>query len=308
MSKKATINTQTKVSKAPLPSVKISVKKSTKSKKPANDIKKIGESSLKGTINTQTKVSKAPLPSIEISVKKSTISKKPANDIQKIGESSLQETKQFFKALVTKSSKAESKSPKEKPKTVEPLTIDLNKLTVKEVDKPVEPEQTEIINMKMAVNIVFHLGNKSLNEQDKWPVFLDKKNSFSSFCRVRETRYVNCSNIEELFPDKVRLKILNAFYYGYPLVIDIGSDVIYLNKFISVCNEIDKNLYEDICNKEFVKNKDRYRDLIKETDENKFEEEFLGEYQRFYVVFVTSNIELEEYFSKFAIPFIIDND
>ncbi len=41
MSKKATINTQTKVSKAPLPSVKISVKKSTKSKKPANDIKKI---------------------------------------------------------------------------------------------------------------------------------------------------------------------------------------------------------------------------------------------------------------------------
>jgi hypothetical protein len=257
--------------------------------------------SKKVTIKSRSSAEKAPLPSVKFgeAEKKPSKLKKPSTEIE-IRKSSLKAT---TSAVKTPESNSQTNNEIVNLKPVEPTVTERS---VKEIDKP--KDSAETINLKIAVSIVFHRANQILNEKDRWPAFLDANDLFSGFCRVRETRYLNCMNSDELVADIVREKILTAYYYGHPLIIDFGSDDYTIEKFINVCNEIDTHLYGDICNKTFIKNKKRYKDLIKKSDLNQFKEDLIGEYEKFYVAFLSNNLKLEEYFSKFAIPFIVKNE
>lgn len=204
---------------------------------------------------------------------------------------------------------------KNKSKPIE-LVKTLPKLSMKPAMTPTaelvvnEPVLTEpqVINMKQAVSWIFHRTNPVLNEATKWPVFLDSEDIFSSFCRVRDTMYINTLNEEELTPEIIRMKVITAYYQGFPLIIDFGYEPTHHEKLAKICNEVNNGLFEDICEKRLVTDSDRYKTLIREEDGNRFIPETIGEYQKFFVVFLSTNLSLENYFSKFAVPFIIRND
>ena len=145
-----------------------------------------------------------------------------------------------------------TESPGKSYKPNESLSVSLAKLSVAEVEtQHKEKKPTQVINLKKAVIMVFHQSDLKLNESEKWPVYFDPEGLFSSFCRVRETRYVNCTNIVDMLVDVVRDKVLTAYYYGHPLVIDIGFEKTNLERFRTVCDEVDAKLYEDLCDKKY---------------------------------------------------------
>lgn len=195
-----------------------------------------------------------------------------------------------------------------KAPTVAKKTSDAKPKETKPVDEP--KKATEIIEpieitLKRAVQIVFDRLDENLNKADKWPVIVDENTRFSAFCRHRDSRYIDCMFKEDLDANKVRLKILSAYFYGVPLIIDTGDNLNMLEHFKEVCNGIDKNIYDDIFNKNICKNETRYRDLVRESDGDDYDSFKIREYGNFYTCILTTKEGIGRSLSNLAIPYII---
>lgn len=200
----------------------------------------------------------------------------------------------------TVANKLEAGKPDKKPtkahQICETASNSINKS--KKVDKIKQVKQDEEddlpieIDLKKIVDAAFKKTEPNLNQGKKWPLILDKKNVFSAFSRLRESKYVHCSDESHLDPEELRWKILTAYFHGYVLVIDLGSSNETLKDFSNACDEIEKNLYSDLMNKVFVADQNRYKSLIKESDGDQFDAEKIQEFKNFLTVLLVDDEEL----------------
>jgi len=110
---------------------------------------------------------------------------------------------------------------------------------------------------------------------------------------------------EDLVADKIRLKILSAYFFGVPLVIDIGDNLQMFELFKGVCNQIDDKTFDDIFNKNICKNENRYRDLVRDSDGDEYDAYKIRDCGNFYTCILTTNEGLGRSLSNIGIPFII---
>jgi hypothetical protein len=161
------------------------------------------------------------------------------------------------------------------------------------------------INIKEIDDIILRdIGDTVKNSVDKWPLILDQNEQASTFLRYRDTNYVNCLDMNIMQPNKFRLALLGSIRYGKPFVLDLLQyDQELLEATKVVCNQIDLNLFDEICNKTIVKN-ERYMRLVKTTDGKEYEaHNFLDIRSKYFkVLIITSNPYPSDYLLKITLP------
>jgi len=207
-------------------------------------------------------------------------------------------------------SKASSKLPSKvvlpKPLVSKQVAAVPSKLDQAEAAPPVLQPLPKEIDLKTAVKLVFDHADPDLENSNKWPLLIDVAERCGAFFRHRDTRYVQCFQKADLEIESLRLKILSSYFYGTTLVIDLIDNSQLLGLFIDACNEISANLFEDLCNKTIVANKQRYKDLIKESDGDEYAEwKIRNQHGGFGVCFLTTNKEIAK-LMPFALPFIVE--
>jgi hypothetical protein len=152
--------------------------------------------------------------------------------------------------------------------------------------------------------ILRDLNNIVSNSLSKWPLIMDTNEQAATYLRYRDTNYINCLDMSMMQGDKFRLALLGSIRYGKPFVLDLMQyDDELLEATKSVCAQIDKQLFEDICSKNLIKNS-LYLRLIKKTDGEEYSEHNFSEMRlkNFKVLFLTSNPYPNDNLLKLTMP------
>lgn len=172
-----------------------------------------------------------------------------------------------------------------------------------EVKSPPQPQPPKEIDLKGSVRLFFDRKDEDLNKADRWPLLIDPTERFSTFARHRDTRYVECYTKEGVEPNRVRLAVLSAYFFGTTLVIDFMDNLELLKRFEEVCDTIDAKLYQDLINKEIDEN--RYKDFIRDEDGDEYLEwKIRNKGDQFNVLFLTTKPEVADLL-PYTIPYIM---
>lgn len=165
------------------------------------------------------------------------------------------------------------------------------------------PQPPKEIDLKGSVKAFFDRKDEDLNKADKWPLLIDPTERFSTFARHRDTRYVECYTKEGLEPNRVRLLILSAYFFGTTLVIDFMDNLELLKMFEKTCDSIDAKLYDDLINKKI--DEKRYKDFVRDEDGDEYLEwKIRNTGDQFNVLFLSTKPEVAELL-PYTIPYIM---
>jgi hypothetical protein len=158
----------------------------------------------------------------------------------------------------------------------EDLDGKMTRINIKEIDDMILRDLTGVVK----------------NSLDKWPLIIDQNEQASTFLRYRDTNYVNCLDMQSMQLDKFRVALIGAIRYGKPFVLDVMQyDTELVESIKSVCDQIDPNLFEEMCSKKLAQN-ERYMRLVKlEKDGKEYEAQNFNaiRLKNFKVLFLTSN-------------------
>lgn len=153
--------------------------------------------------------------------------------------------------------------------------------------------------------ILRDLSDAIKNSLDRWPLIIDQNEQAATFLRYRDTNYVNCLDMQSMQTSRFRLALIGAIRYGKPFVLDLMQyDRELLESVRVVCDQIDPQLFELMCNKKLLQN-EYFLKLVKlQTDGKEYESHNFSQTRinNFKLLFLTSNPYPDEKLLKLTMP------